>query len=239
MRRSIAGSLLRPGRAAVRTGQGRRRPSGAEARRGYRRLGDFDQAQGHRHRPVLRRRFFRRRRDRGHRSCAMPRAASTSASWSRTTGIVGAVLYGDTVDGSWYFELLREGEDISDIRDELLFGQASPRRVRPRRTPRRRCRASRRCRDLRLQRRLQGHDRQGHHREGPVHARRRCARTPRRRPSAAPAPAWSSSCWRSTLGERLFDQRRPKSRCARAPSIRTTTVRRTILRKAAEDRFRR
>ena len=38
--------------------------------------------------------------------------------------IVGAVLYGDTADGNWYFDLLRNGEDVSDIRDELIFGQA-------------------------------------------------------------------------------------------------------------------
>jgi nitrite reductase (NADH) large subunit len=38
--------------------------------------------------------------------------------------LVGAVLYGDTSDGSWYFDLLRKGEDISDIREALIFGQA-------------------------------------------------------------------------------------------------------------------
>ncbi len=38
--------------------------------------------------------------------------------------LVGAVLYGDTADGSWYFDLLRKGEDVSDIRDALIFGQA-------------------------------------------------------------------------------------------------------------------
>ena len=38
--------------------------------------------------------------------------------------LVGAVLYGDTADGNWYFDLLKKGEDISDIRDALIFGQA-------------------------------------------------------------------------------------------------------------------
>jgi nitrite reductase (NADH) large subunit len=38
--------------------------------------------------------------------------------------IIGAVLYGDTIDGTWYFQLLRDGTDISDIRENLLFGQA-------------------------------------------------------------------------------------------------------------------
>ncbi|MDO9462134.1 MAG: nitrite reductase large subunit NirB [Alphaproteobacteria bacterium] len=38
--------------------------------------------------------------------------------------IRGAVLYGDTGDGGWYFQMLREGKDISDIRESLIFGQA-------------------------------------------------------------------------------------------------------------------
>jgi len=38
--------------------------------------------------------------------------------------IIGAVLYGDTADGSWYFDLLKKKEDISDIREALIFGQA-------------------------------------------------------------------------------------------------------------------
>jgi len=38
--------------------------------------------------------------------------------------IVGAVLYGDTADGNWYFDLLKKQEDISDLRDLLIFGQA-------------------------------------------------------------------------------------------------------------------
>ncbi len=39
--------------------------------------------------------------------------------------LVGACLYGDTVDGSWYFKLLREGKDIAEIRDSLMFGEAN------------------------------------------------------------------------------------------------------------------
>ncbi len=37
--------------------------------------------------------------------------------------LVGGVLYGDTLDGTWYFELLRDGTDISDFRNKLLFGR--------------------------------------------------------------------------------------------------------------------
>ncbi len=36
--------------------------------------------------------------------------------------LVGACLYGDTADGSWYFQLLREGRSVADIRDQLMFG---------------------------------------------------------------------------------------------------------------------
>ncbi|MES2298999.1 MAG: nitrite reductase large subunit NirB [Pseudomonadota bacterium] len=39
--------------------------------------------------------------------------------------LVGACLYGDTVDGSWYFKLLREAKDIGEIRDSLMFGEAN------------------------------------------------------------------------------------------------------------------
>jgi nitrite reductase (NADH) large subunit len=42
----------------------------------------------------------------------------------RDDRVVGAVLYGDTTDGGWYFDLLRKQEDISELRDFLIFGQA-------------------------------------------------------------------------------------------------------------------
>ncbi len=38
--------------------------------------------------------------------------------------IVGTVLYGDTVDGQWYFRMLKEGQDIGEIRGNLMFGQS-------------------------------------------------------------------------------------------------------------------
>jgi nitrite reductase (NADH) large subunit len=39
--------------------------------------------------------------------------------------IKGAVLYGDTIDGAKYFQMMRDATDVSDIRDTLLFGQAN------------------------------------------------------------------------------------------------------------------
>ena len=38
--------------------------------------------------------------------------------------IVGSVLYGDTVDGSWYLQMLRDGQDVHELRDHLMFGQS-------------------------------------------------------------------------------------------------------------------
>ena len=36
----------------------------------------------------------------------------------------GAVFYGDTSDSNWFFGLIRDGEDISDMRETLIFGPA-------------------------------------------------------------------------------------------------------------------
>ena len=38
--------------------------------------------------------------------------------------IVGSVMVGDTGDGGWYFQMLREKKNVSEIRDHLMFGQA-------------------------------------------------------------------------------------------------------------------
>ncbi len=38
--------------------------------------------------------------------------------------IIGAVLYGETSDGPWFFDLLKKQTDISPMRDTLIFGQA-------------------------------------------------------------------------------------------------------------------
>jgi nitrite reductase (NADH) large subunit len=42
----------------------------------------------------------------------------------RDNRIVGAVLYGDTADGAWYFDLLKKGVDVTKMHDTLIFGQA-------------------------------------------------------------------------------------------------------------------
>lgn len=38
--------------------------------------------------------------------------------------IIGAVMYGDTADGPWFFDLLKKATDVSEMRDTLIFGQA-------------------------------------------------------------------------------------------------------------------
>lgn len=38
--------------------------------------------------------------------------------------LVGIVMYGETEDGAWFFDLLRRGRDVSELRDTLIFGQS-------------------------------------------------------------------------------------------------------------------
>jgi nitrite reductase (NADH) large subunit len=38
--------------------------------------------------------------------------------------IVGAVMYGDTADGPWFFDLLKRGVDVAEMRERLIFGQS-------------------------------------------------------------------------------------------------------------------
>ncbi|MGR3374441.1 nitrite reductase large subunit NirB [Pseudooceanicola nanhaiensis] len=38
--------------------------------------------------------------------------------------LVGAVMYGDTADGNWFFTLIKDGTDVSGMRDTLIFGPA-------------------------------------------------------------------------------------------------------------------
>ncbi|MBH3338448.1 NAD(P)/FAD-dependent oxidoreductase [Pseudomonas mendocina] len=39
--------------------------------------------------------------------------------------LVGACLYGDTADGGWYFRQIRESQNVSEIRDHLMFGEGA------------------------------------------------------------------------------------------------------------------
>ena len=42
----------------------------------------------------------------------------------KNNAIVGAVLYGETNDGPWFFDMLKRGIDTTELRDTLIFGQA-------------------------------------------------------------------------------------------------------------------
>jgi nitrite reductase (NADH) large subunit len=53
-----------------------------------------------------------------------PRRGSYKRLVLRNNRVVGAVLYGDVADGSWYFELMQQRRDICDIRTRLVFGRA-------------------------------------------------------------------------------------------------------------------
>lgn len=43
----------------------------------------------------------------------------------RDEKLIGAVLYGEASDAGWYFDLIRNGTDISAFRDMLVFGPAA------------------------------------------------------------------------------------------------------------------
>jgi nitrite reductase (NADH) large subunit len=36
--------------------------------------------------------------------------------------LIGVVMYGDTADGAWFFDLIKKGTDISELRETLIFG---------------------------------------------------------------------------------------------------------------------
>lgn len=55
---------------------------------------------------------------------ADPKAAVYKRLVIENDRLIGAVIYGDTQDGSWFFSLIREGRDISALREMLIFGPA-------------------------------------------------------------------------------------------------------------------
>ena len=60
-----------------------------------------------------------------HITLSDPRAGVYKKLVLRDEKLVGAVLYGDTVDGAYYFRLLREGRSIADMRGRLMFGESN------------------------------------------------------------------------------------------------------------------
>ena len=210
--------VLRPRRAAVRAGEGRREPPRPVRHRPLRGLADLDQAQGHRHRPVLGRRLHGRRRHRGARvqgrgarrlqearrqgRQASGRRALRRHRRRRVVLPAPARRHGDQ-------RLPREPAVRPGAHRRLRHGRRRRRHAawptRPRSaaaTASARATSSRRSRRRACSRST------------------RCARTPRRRRRAARARAWSSSCSR-TRSAATTRKRRRRSRCAPARSTRT------------------
>ena len=161
---------LRPGGAAVRAGQGLRDAPGRVRHRPLHRQPDQHQAEGHRHRSVLRRRLHRRRGLRGDRDeRSLRRRLQEAGHQGRQAGrrlpvrrhrrrLVVLQAAARRPQGPRH-------PRQADVR------RIEHRRHRPRR-PHQGRRDGRQRRGVRLQRRQQGHDLQGHQGQGPVHARR-------------------------------------------------------------------
>jgi nitrite reductase (NADH) large subunit len=134
--------------------------------------------------------------------------------------LVGGVLYGDTADGPWYFQLLRDGQDIHEIRDHLLFGQSHVGDVGHQGHSKAAAMADSAevcgCNGV-----SKGTHRQGDQGKGPVQPRRHQASTPRRRRRAARAPASASRFSRRPSAAPTRRRRRTASRSAGAPTTRT------------------
>ena len=108
--------------------------------------------------------------------------------------LVGACLYGDTVDGSWYFDVAARGPHVGDIRDRLMFGENQHRRRRPRGPQQGPPRWPIPTRSAAATASPRAVDLQGHQGQRACSRSTRCASTPRPARAAAPAPARSSSC---------------------------------------------
>ena len=107
--------------------------------------------------------------------------------------IIGAVLFGETADGAWFFDLMKNGADVCrHARDADLRPGATRAASRwTLRRPLQPCRMMRKSAAATASARARSSAR-----SRPRASRRstRCAPTPRPPPPAAPAPAWSSSC---------------------------------------------
>jgi nitrite reductase (NADH) large subunit len=121
--------------------------------------------------------------------------------------LVGAVLYGDTADGAWYFQLVKDAQNIHEIRDHLMFGQNHLGDVghKPATQGRHHARHAEVCG-------CNGVCKGTSSRRSRSRACSRsttCASTPRRPAPAVPAPAWSS---RSSPRPSAVPTRRPSSK---------------------------
>ena len=61
---------------------------------------------------------------RGHRVARRRARRLQAAGPARTTSWSARCMYGDTADGTWFFDLMKNGADVTDMRDTLIFGPA-------------------------------------------------------------------------------------------------------------------
>ncbi len=100
---------LRPGGAAVRAGQGLRQPSGALRHRPLHRLGHLAPSSRSPASTCSPPAISSAARAPKRSCCTIPCGGVYKKLVIKDDKLVGACLYGDTVDGSWYFQLLRDG----------------------------------------------------------------------------------------------------------------------------------
>jgi nitrite reductase (NADH) large subunit len=184
-------------RAALRDGEGVREPPRRLRHRALRRLGDLDQAQGHRHRPLLGGQLRGRRVDRRDRA-RRPVGGLYKKLVLDGDRVVGSVLVGDTSDGAWYFKLIREKRNVADLRDRLMFGEQNlgdtghqgQSRALAMADDAEVCGCNGVCKGKIVRRSARRSSARS----------TRCASTPRRRRRAARAPGWSSKLLVATAG---------------------------------------
>ena len=121
------------------------------------------------------------------------KSSSTAIAWS-------ACLIGDTEHAAWYTKLVKDRTPIGDTRDTLMFGQSNLGDAGHQ--AQQGDAACRRRGSMRLQRRMQGHDRRSDPQPETDDAGW-CAGTPRHRARAVRAPLASRSCL-PPLRRRLF-----------------------------------
>ena len=134
----------------------------------------------------------------------------------RDNRIVGAVLYGDTADGAWYFDLLKKGADITKMHDTLIFGQAYQGGGAPLDPVALVAALSDDAEICGCNGVCKGAITQAITAQRPDDARRRARAAPRHPPPAASAPRRSRRCWSRRSAQAMPPRR--ASRCASAPT---------------------
>jgi nitrite reductase (NADH) large subunit len=81
------------------------------------------QAEGHRHRPLFRWAISPMGGSRGDRPARRLRGIYKRLVL-KDDRLIGAVLFGETADGGWFFDLVKERRRCREMRDTLIFGQA-------------------------------------------------------------------------------------------------------------------